>query len=462
MRTTRSFDPDLVIAAREGNRAAREELLRHGLPLIYTIVRRAMGDHPEVDDVAQETALRALRQLPALRSPEHFRAWLSSIAMRQAATALRRSGRMAARRTTLEEVADVADPATPSQEATAADADLSRQRRRTEQAARWLDADNRALLPLWWLETAGELSRAEVANALNATPAHAGVRLQRMRSQLEMSRRVVEALAARPRCSGLAGALQSWDGTPSPLWRKRIARHLRSCLYCSHSSNGLLPLPWLLPAPVLLTTPTELAETVRQAAAAGVPPNAPSIALLATGALTMVAAAAALGTHPAQDPSATRAALTPGDGFASVSFGARSLEARTADGDFIATADGLGVLRHLTKADDPAKRAAATFDVVPGLDNATCLSFRSPDGRYLRHSSWRIRLDPDNGTVLFHGDATFCPREGTDPGSVTLESSNYPGWYLRARLGELWVDRSDGSEQFWNESSFLPGPALTG
>ena len=33
-------------------------------------------------------------------------------------------------------------------------------------------------------------------------------------------------------------------------------------------------------------------------------------------------------------------------------------------------------------------------------------------------------------TPLFDGDATFCVRPGTTAGSVSLESANYPGWFL--------------------------------
>jgi hypothetical protein len=58
------------------------------------------------------------------------------------------------------------------------------------------------------------------------------------------------------------------------------------------------------------------------------------------------------------------------------------------------------------------------------------------------------------GTNLFGGDATFCLRAGVLPGSVSLESANYPGWFLRHRGENLWVDQSDGNATFRAESSF--------
>ncbi|MET0419072.1 MAG: AbfB domain-containing protein, partial [Actinoplanes sp.] len=102
----------------------------------------------------------------------------------------------------------------------------------------------------------------------------------------------------------------------------------------------------------------------------------------------------------------------------------------------------------------------ATFTAIAGLADAGCFSFRTSDGRYLRHASWRLRLDLDQGTPLFRGDATFCVGDGAAAGTVTLEASNYPGWYVHHRGSELWVDQTDGSTGFLTETSFRLRPAL--
>src|SRR5271170_1463824 len=85
MRTPRETDPDveLVIAAQRGDRNALDGLAAAYLPLVYNIVGRAMNGHPDVDDVVQETMLRAIRGIADLRDPESFRSWLVAIAMRQ-------------------------------------------------------------------------------------------------------------------------------------------------------------------------------------------------------------------------------------------------------------------------------------------------------------------------------------------------------------------------------------------
>jgi hypothetical protein len=126
------------------------------------------------------------------------------------------------------------------------------------------------------------------------------------------------------------------------------------------------------------------------------------------------------------------------------------------------TADSLGVLERVGAESDPPARERATFEVVPGLADPTCRSFRAQDGRYLRHLSWRLRLSQDEGTGLFRADATFCPRAGSTPGSVSLSSANYPDAFLRHRGNELWVDWPDGTAAFPADASFLPRPPLAG
>lgn len=227
----------LVVAAQAGDRRALDELLTAHLPFVYTIVRRALNDHPDADDVVQNTMLRALRDLPGLRAADSFRAWLAAIAVRQVSSELHRAKLAARRRTTLENIAGTPDAEADVENLSILHLELSGQRRQVVRAARWLDPDDRALLSLWWLEVAGQLTRAELASALGVSVAHAGVRVQRMRGQLDLSRSVVAALAAPRTCPRLSEAISAWNRVPSPLWRKRVARHLRSCARCTAAAS---------------------------------------------------------------------------------------------------------------------------------------------------------------------------------------------------------------------------------
>ncbi|MBT3149799.1 sigma-70 family RNA polymerase sigma factor [Streptomyces sp. CHD11] len=224
---------------------AQDELVAAYLPLVYNIVGRALNGHPDVDDVVQETMLRALAALGSLKDPDGFRSWLVAITMNQ----LRhhwRDHRTAPARSALHDAYEVADPGADFVDLTIVRLGLEGQRREAAEATRWLDPDDQALLSLWWLEAAGELSRAEVAAALELSPQHTAVRVQRMKAQLETARLVVRALAAHPRCVLLDDVVAPWDAVPGALWRKRIARHVRDCTVCAGFESGLVPAEGLL------------------------------------------------------------------------------------------------------------------------------------------------------------------------------------------------------------------------
>ncbi|MER6347654.1 sigma-70 family RNA polymerase sigma factor [Streptomyces sp. NPDC001595] len=249
----------LVTAARSGDPKAQDALVGAYLPLVYNIVGRALNGSVDVDDVVQETMLRALDGLGGLRAPENFRSWLVAIAMNQVRAHWQDRQSVPG---AVEEAEELADPGADFVDLTMVQLQLSGQRQETARATRWLEPDDRGLLSLWWLECAGELTRSEVAAALELSPQHTAVRVQRMKAQLEAARVVVRALDARPRCADLGGLLVSWDGRPSALWRKRIARHARGCARCSGLWSGLMPAEGLLAGLALVAAAPALLERV--------------------------------------------------------------------------------------------------------------------------------------------------------------------------------------------------------
>ncbi|UXY25950.1 sigma-70 family RNA polymerase sigma factor [Streptomyces sp. HUAS TT20] len=252
----------LVTAARGGDPEAQDALVSAYLPLVYNVVGRALNGSVDVDDVVQETMLRALDGLGGLRDPESFRSWLVAIAMNQVRAQWQdRQGAPGA----VEDARDLADPGADFVDLTMVQLQLSGQRQETARASRWLEPDDRGLLSLWWLECAGELTRAEVAAALELSPQHTAVRVQRMKAQLEAARVVVRALDAQPPCEELRGMLGTWDGRPSALWRKRIARHARGCARCSGLWSGLMPAEGLLAGLALVAAAPALLEKVLSA-----------------------------------------------------------------------------------------------------------------------------------------------------------------------------------------------------
>ncbi|MEV0641399.1 sigma-70 family RNA polymerase sigma factor [Streptomyces sp. NPDC050619] len=235
-----------IAAAQAGDRQALDELVAGWLPLVYNIVGRALNGHADVDDVVQETMLRAVDHLGSLRDPDSFRSWLVAIAMRQIRDRARRRTPARLDESVPHEAADFA-------ELTVLRLQLEGERREVAEAVRWLDDEDRQLLSLWWLEVAGELSRRELAAAVGISRQHAAVRVQRMKERLETSRGIVRALDGA--CPDLRELTGRWNGRPDSVWRKRLARHIRGCGYCGDAREPVVPAERLLVGIALVPIP---------------------------------------------------------------------------------------------------------------------------------------------------------------------------------------------------------------
>lgn len=294
-----------MVAAQRGDQRALDDLVAGYLPLIYNVVGHALGGHADTDDVVQETMLRAVHGLSSLRDPASFRSWLVVIAMNLVRDRHRQREHA---EVDPAELTDVADPGADFVDLTILRLQLSGERREVVAATRWLSEEERQLLALWWLEAAGRLTRAEVADAAGLSTQHAAVRIQRMKAQLDAARVVVRALQQTPPCPMLSDVVTDWDGTPSALWRKRIGRHVRECRQCGRQSGGLTAAEALVARLSLVPVPAFpnlTASTVTAAKpvgafakfwhAAAVKPVAAGVAVL-----TAVAAAVVISVHPTE------------------------------------------------------------------------------------------------------------------------------------------------------------------
>ena len=79
---------DLVDAARQGDRAAFDELVRRTHLVTYTLALRLTGDPEDARDVTQEAYLRAYRGLRNYRGDAQFTTWLYRITANCASTFL--------------------------------------------------------------------------------------------------------------------------------------------------------------------------------------------------------------------------------------------------------------------------------------------------------------------------------------------------------------------------------------
>jgi RNA polymerase sigma-70 factor, ECF subfamily len=88
-------DPEekLVRSARDGDRAAFEELVRRTSRLVFARLFLETGDSHRAEDLLQETLLTAFRSIRSLADPRAFRAWLLRIAVNAAIDAGRHDDR---------------------------------------------------------------------------------------------------------------------------------------------------------------------------------------------------------------------------------------------------------------------------------------------------------------------------------------------------------------------------------
>ena len=91
---------------------------------------------------------------------------------------------------------------------------------------------------------------------------------------------------------------------------------------------------------------------------------------------------------------------------------------------------------------------------IPVPDGATPVRLRSHDqaSSYIRHYDYRARIEPNVANLA---DSQFRIVTGlAGGGSVSLESTNFPGYYLRHRGYALYVEKNDGSALFGGDASF--------
>jgi alpha-L-arabinofuranosidase len=109
--------------------------------------------------------------------------------------------------------------------------------------------------------------------------------------------------------------------------------------------------------------------------------------------------------------------------------------------------DFLAQISPISAGSPSIDRQDATFTIVPGLADASCYSFRSANypTRFLRHSSYRLRLDVNDSGPLFAADATFCAEPGNSGTGTSWRSYNYPNRYWRHVGGEVWIAIDGGT-----------------
>jgi RNA polymerase sigma factor (sigma-70 family) len=246
-------DADLVASTLAGDRAAFAAIYDRYADRLHDFTYSVLRDRDEAADATHDTFLIAAERLGQLRDRSKLRAWLYAIARHEALRRARTLGRV---RATAADDLEVAS-AEPSPEATV---DRAETIATVWEAAAGLSARDRALLDL---HVRQGLQGQALGDAMGISAHHADVLMSRLRDQVERSiGALLVARQGRRDCPELQALLADWDGTFSPLWRKRVARHVDGCDRCSQQRATLLqPLAafaaiGVVPAPVALRART--------------------------------------------------------------------------------------------------------------------------------------------------------------------------------------------------------------
>jgi RNA polymerase sigma-70 factor (ECF subfamily) len=81
---------ELARKARDGDRDAYDILMTEVIDHLYRIARLILRDFDSAEDAVQETLVRCWRDLPRLRDPDRFDAWLNRILMHALTDEVRR------------------------------------------------------------------------------------------------------------------------------------------------------------------------------------------------------------------------------------------------------------------------------------------------------------------------------------------------------------------------------------
>lgn len=82
-------DAELVVAARQGQMWAKEQLYRRHVRLVVGLAHRVLPNDPEVDDLVQDSFVAAFDGLDRLESPQAFASFVASITVRGARRRIR-------------------------------------------------------------------------------------------------------------------------------------------------------------------------------------------------------------------------------------------------------------------------------------------------------------------------------------------------------------------------------------
>ena len=239
-------DAALVEAIRAGDRDGWAVVYDRYADRLHDYCWSILRDRDEAADALHDAFLTATEKIGQLRDASRLRPWLYAVCR---TTCLRRA-------VPTDEVALV----TPPVEADLGGAESDELRRLVWDAAGGLPDRDRAVLDL---HLRHGLEGAALGDALGTSAHHATVQLSRVRANVERSlSALLVGRTGRGDCPELDALLAGWDGTLTPLLRKRVARHIDECEVCGERKRRMVSPLALLAGVPLVPAPAALRDRV--------------------------------------------------------------------------------------------------------------------------------------------------------------------------------------------------------
>src|SRR5260370_31208377 len=188
---TRTEEAGLIREILGGRRDLFGDLIAPHLTLLLRIVQRSIGGHPDVEDIVQQAALRALTHLRQFRFEASFRIWIIGIGLNEARQ-WRRKG-ASTRFVALDHLTSTQLPAADESHGPWAACQRSEIIDRLRAALAWLPEKYQIVIHLRDLE---DLSLSEVAARLGLTMA--AVKTRHFRARQKIAGFLQQASPSRP------------------------------------------------------------------------------------------------------------------------------------------------------------------------------------------------------------------------------------------------------------------------
>ncbi|MCX6395253.1 MAG: sigma-70 family RNA polymerase sigma factor [Propionibacteriales bacterium] len=439
-------DAELVARVLQADRDAFATVYDRYGPRLYDFAYSMLRHREDAADAVADSFVTLAEKLSQLREPDRLRPWLYAIVRSECLRRLKARKRVSyGDDEQLLAMAD--DAATPEQAA-----ERAMLTQLVWDAAAGLADRDRALLDLHLRQG---LDGAELGEAMGVTAANAYVMLNRLRAQVDRSLgALMIARLGRDDCTELDVLLADWDGSFSPLIRKRVARHVDGCEICGERRTKILS-PWMLLAGVpVFVAPLTLRDRVlgdtQLVAYSGAPTASSGWSTRAKGAAAAAALVAAASVTAVvwsngTDPTTVAGAPTPSVLDPSSASSGGALPGLPTPGT---TADPTGGPGSATAS--PSAQPSVESTQLPGT---LALSTRSID-LGLTRTSGSVRVSGKGAVPVTFFASSNAAWLSASPSSDTVTGTSSTTMVVTANRGRVAEGTSTGRIQLtWNGGS---------